>query len=195
MKKILVVLSLLTVVIMVASCASSGGGKGRKTAGGFPQFVLDAIKEADTTEGLMFAVGSAKMGNMSQSMTYSTARARRELSRTLVTVVDDMILDHFAGSENDSSMDTGFQEDVGLLLSRSVLRGSRITTQNSDATGRVWTVVHLSKNDAVAEANDAASQAKKKRKDARTEAFNALNYADKAWNGMTNKPIPHNDKD
>ena len=182
MKRTLFTICLLLAAMVVISCASSGSGGldsaggaaanrtpsqtasgsgssgGRAVNSGVPQFVKDALKKAP--QDAVIGIGTARMANISQSRTTAQTRARAEISRTMESLVQDMVRDYFAGSEVDHSAVMAFTENITVSLSRSRLVGSAIVEEDMDGNGQYWIVMMMGKTQAVNEINQAAAAAK-----------------------------------
>jgi hypothetical protein len=155
MKKIAVVFIALCVLFAVVGCAKPK--EDSRIPGGFPQFVRDALR--NQPEDVLVGIGSSNLTNVNQARNISTSRARAEISRQLNTMIQDMIRDYQAGSEEDPSAVLSFQENITVALSQSTLVGSTVVDQN-EVDGVVWTIVHLGKADVVNEINQAQAAAK-----------------------------------
>ncbi|MDR2731372.1 MAG: hypothetical protein LBB81_10820 [Treponema sp.] len=166
MKKTLFICVSLLAVLIAASCASTGtvpppGGSPstpNQNDSRLPQYIRNARKNAP--EDALIGVGTAKMATLNQSRTISATRARADISRVLDTIIRDMVRDYEAGSEVDHSAVVSFDETITVSLSQARLVGAFIVEEDYDADGNYWTVVMLSKNNAVNEINQAVSAAK-----------------------------------
>jgi len=160
-KNIFITICLLLALMVVVSCASSKGSKaeeGRAASSAFPQFVRDAIRSAP--EDAVIGIGTARMANINQSRTIAQTRARAEISRTMDSIIQDMVRDYFAGSEADPLAVVSYSENMTVALSKSQLAGSFIVAEDMDANGNYWVVVSMGKVEAVNEINQAAAAAR-----------------------------------
>jgi len=178
-KTLLVSLCLFAAFIMMAcgtSGGSSGGGRttsdGRAIAGGVPQFVREASRNAP--EDALIGIGTARMASLGQSRTVATTRARAEISRQMNSMISDMITDYTAGSEVDHSAVVSYQENITTALSRSRLVGASVVDEDQDASGNYWVVVVMGKSNVVNEINQAHAQAR-----LAVPAMAAMNAADR----------------
>ncbi|MDR2501534.1 MAG: hypothetical protein LBD37_10745 [Treponema sp.] len=130
----------------------------RRIGGNVPQFVKDAVK--NTPEDALVGIGTAKMSTVSQSRTYAATRARAEISRQIVTFMQDMIRDFTASSEVDPDSAIAYQENFTLALSKSAMQSSSVVDEDHDDKGAYWVVVMMPKDGAAREINQAAAQAK-----------------------------------
>ncbi|MCL2809371.1 MAG: hypothetical protein FWD24_04810 [Treponema sp.] len=130
----------------------------RPVSSRIPQEVRDAIRNAP--EDALVGVGTANLRSLSQSRTVSATRARAELSRQMDTFIQDMVRDYTASSEVDHSATVSFQENITVALSRSRLQGAVIVDEVEDERGNYWTIVMLSRQNALNEVNQAVSAAK-----------------------------------
>jgi len=151
MKKIGVIITVCLVLALVG-CASSGA------ANGLPPEIQRAIRNAP--EDVLFGIGNANMATLSQSRTMAATRARAEISRSMNSMIDDMVRDYTASSEVDRAAALAFQENITVALSRSTLNGSQIVEQTSDKEGNWWCVVYLSKADVAREITQAQAAAR-----------------------------------
>jgi len=171
MKKLYLLLCLPAVMLMFASCkssptvssntaspAGSSADSGRKVDSRIPQFVKDYIKKAP--EDAIVGIGTASHANLNSRMTYSENRARAQISRQLISVVNNMIRDYTAESEVDPSAVMSFQEQITTTLSRSTLQGATIVDADEDDKGNFWTVIMMNKASVAREINQAAAAAK-----------------------------------
>lgn len=160
------VITVLLTVLFIISCGTSGGSSGavkttsdgRATSGGMPQFVRNAVRNAPPD--VIVGVGSAKMANLHQSRTIAQTRARAEIARKMGSTVDDMVTDHFQGTEVDHSAVTGFSQNIIRSLARSQLVGTVVIEEDRDGEGNYWIVMTLGKNNVVREINQAVAEAK-----------------------------------
>ncbi|MDR1444628.1 MAG: hypothetical protein LBI94_07090 [Treponema sp.] len=129
---------------------------------GVPAFVNDAYLNA--SEDVLIGIGTYKIGadmsKMGTGKTFAETRARTDISRQLVSIVQNMINDYTATSEIDPGAAISFQEDITQSLSKSELRGSRTIKLERDDNGLLWVVMEYSKSSAVAEVNQAANAAR-----------------------------------
>jgi hypothetical protein len=167
MKKLYLFIFLLAVTLVMASCGSSPAvspntastaDSGRKVDSRIPQFVRDYIRK--TPEDALVGVGTASHATLNSRMTYSESRARAQISRQLISVVNNMIRDYSAESEVDPSAVMSFQEQITTTLSRSTLQGAAIVDADEDEKGNFWTVIMLNKTAVAREINQAAAAAK-----------------------------------
>jgi PBP1b-binding outer membrane lipoprotein LpoB len=138
--------------------AASAAPAERKVNTRIPQFARDAVKK--TPEGVLVGIGTARMATTSQSMTTASARARAEISRQMITMVEDMIRDFTAGSEVDRSSVLQFSENISVLLSKSTLQGSSVVDIDFDDNGNAWSVVMFGRTNTENEIKQAQAQAK-----------------------------------
>ncbi|MDR2517105.1 MAG: hypothetical protein LBC88_06975 [Spirochaetaceae bacterium] len=151
---------------LLAGCASTGGaatggggsGRGRNIRGNTPQFVKDAVK--NQPEDALVGIGTARLNSVSQSRVTAATRGRAEISRQLITIVEDMVRDYTASSEVNPEAALAYQSNITLALSRSALQGSRVVEEDQDETGAYWVVVMMPRNAAAQEVNQAAAAAK-----------------------------------
>jgi len=155
MKKISGVIITVCMILALAGCASN-----RAAGPGLPPEIQRALN--NVPEDVLYGLGDGFLNTVSQSRTQAAARARAEISRTMNTMVDDMIRDYQASSEVDRAAALSFQENITVSLSRSTLNGSQIVAQAQDSDGRWWAVVYLSKADVAREITMAASQAQQR---------------------------------
>ena len=162
-----ILISLLAVVMMISiTVSAAAGGKKepppapaeREVDSRLPQFVRDALKNAP--EDALVGIGTANMRSLSQSMTMARTRARADISRSLNTMMMEMITDYTANSEFDHSAALAFQEEIRVALSKSELRGAVVVEEDIDANNNYWSVVMLSKTTAVNELDQAMAAAK-----------------------------------
>ena len=105
-------------------------------------------------------IGTARMSSVSQSRTFAATRARAEISRQILTLMQDMIRDYTASSEIDPDAAIAYQENFTLALSKSALQGSSVVNEDMDDNKGYWVVVMMPKDGAAREVNQAAAQAK-----------------------------------
>jgi hypothetical protein len=163
----------LAALLVLAGCASSGQSQQqsgqapakaaaapveRRIGGNVPQFVRDAVK--NTPEDALVGIGTAKMSTVSQSRTYAATRARAEISRQILTLMQDMVRDFTASSEVDPESAIAYQENFTLALSKSAMQGSSVVDEDQDDKGAYWVVVMIPKEGAAREINQASAQAK-----------------------------------
>jgi hypothetical protein len=171
MKKTMILSTAL--VFALFACASTGDGGGnqaeastilsapeRKIAGRVPEFVRNAVR--NTPEDALVGIGTARLASISQSRVISATRARAEVSRQMGTIMRDMVRDFQASSEADPATLLAFQENFTLALSESRQQGSSVVDEDIDDNGNYWSVVILSKVEAIKEINQATTQAKLK---------------------------------
>jgi len=207
MKKTLCIVAvLLTAVILLASCGgtpkSSGGSSAptaaaapaqpaeRKAPSNVPQFVKDALLNAP--EDALIGIGTAKLASQSQSRTIATTRARAEISRTMNTMIKDMITDYTASSEVDPSAALAYQESITTALSKSTLTGSKVIDFDYTSDGTCWVVVALGKSSLVEEINQ--SQAAAKLAVPAMAAFNAQDRMESAFNKANGQELQIGDR-
>jgi hypothetical protein len=130
----------------------------RKIGGNVPQFVKDAVKNAP--EDALVGIGTARMSSTSQSRTFAATRARAEISRQILTLMQDMIRDYTASSEVDPDTAIAYQENFTLALSKSALQGSSVVNEDMDDNKAYWVVVMMPWDGAKKEISQAAAQAK-----------------------------------
>jgi len=130
----------------------------RKIGGVVPQFVRDTLKKAP--EDVLIGIGTAKAASLNQARNVATTRARAEISRTMNTMIQDMIRDYTASSEVDPKAALSFQENLTVALSKSTLTGSTIINEDQDENGNYWVVVMLSKTNVVQEITQAQAAAR-----------------------------------
>ena len=161
MKRTLSIVIAIVALVLAVSCGSSQPAPApasQSIAGSQPEWVKKARRNAP--EDVLVGVGDAKMATVSMSRTQSENRARVEISRQMNSIVENQIRDYQAGSEVDLSAAVAFQQNFSSSLSRSELVGARIVEQDTDENGICWTVIYLSKSDAVREINQAQALAK-----------------------------------
>ncbi|MDR1869546.1 MAG: hypothetical protein LBQ82_06135 [Treponema sp.] len=208
MKKTLCIVAvLLTAVILLASCGgapkSSGGASAptaaaaapaqpaeRKAPSNVPQFVKDALLNAP--EDALIGIGTAKLASQSQSRTIATTRARAEISRTMNSMIKDMITDYTASSEVDPSAALAYQETITTALSKSTLTGSKVVDFDYTSDGTCWVVVALGKSSLVEEINQ--SQAAAKLAVPAMAAFNAQDRMESAFNKANGQELQIGDR-
>jgi hypothetical protein len=202
-KTLFVTLGLLMILLMM-SCASGGGkgnastanspssaNQGRRVNSRVPEFVRNYMR--NTPEDALVGIGTANMGNLNRSMQAARQRARAEISRQMIVIVQDMVADFTAGSEDDRSAGTSFMENVSSSLSRSTLRGSSSVDEDEDERGNYWVVMMLNRTSAVQEINQAVSAAKLAVP--RMQAFDAQARMNAAFDAHYKKEIGYADKD
>ena len=121
----------------------------------------DSIRQAmrNVPEGAVVGVGSARMASTSLSQITAEARARAEVTRTLDSVVRNMIIDFQRASEADPSQTLAFTEVVTTILAESRLQGAQVAEREIGPNGEFWVVVVLSRQEAVTEITAASSSA------------------------------------
>jgi hypothetical protein len=124
----------------------------------FPDFVINAIN--NTSEDNLVGIGKAKLASASQTMIISATRARAEISRQMITLIQDMVREYQVSSKVNKSAALSFQENITAALSKSTLVGSRIVDADFDDTGSCWTIIQLSKLNILEEINYALAVAK-----------------------------------
>jgi hypothetical protein len=182
MKKTLFILMGLLLISLMVACASSGSKgttttttttttvktttttpttatTGRKANSRIPEFVRNYMKNAP--DDALVGVGTANMGNLNRSMQLARQRARAEISRQMIAMIQDMVTDYTAGSEDDRSAGMSFMENISVSLSKSTLKGSAPVDEDEDERGNYWSVVMLSRANTVEEINQAVSAAKR----------------------------------
>jgi len=189
MKKALFISIILLAAFVVLSCGSKPAAKaddsGRAVSGGVPQFVRDAVRNAP--EDALIGVGTARSATLSASRTNASTRARAEISRSLNSMISDMIVDYTAGSEVDHSAVLSFQENITTALSRSTLVGSVVVDEDQDKDGNYWVVIMIGKNSAANEINQAAAAAKLNIP--AMAAFNAMDRMDSAFDRQLKQEV------
>jgi len=130
----------------------------RKVGGVVPKFVKDALKEAP--DDALIGIGTAKAPSLNQARTIAATRARAEISRTMDSIMQDMVRDYSASSEVDPKAALSFQENITVALSKSNLTGSTIINEDQDENGNYWVVVMLSKTNVVQEITQAQAAAR-----------------------------------
>jgi len=161
MKKrtIVMVLGIVLLSLFVAACASKQPKEEPKTFGGVPDFVSQAYRSA--SDDVLIGVGAYK-GTDDTARRYAQERARVDISRQLKTIVDSMVTDYDARSEQDKKAVLSFQESITRTLSNTTLTGSKI--EDFDVVDKTyWVVVSYSKSlvarDVISQAEAAAKLA------------------------------------
>jgi hypothetical protein len=200
MKKIAVVFVVLCVMFAVVGCATtattSGGGTAgmSRVPGSFPQFVKDALMSVP--EDVLVGIGVYNTGGqasrLQQGITIAQTRARADISRQLNTMIQDMIRDYTAGSEQDSSAGLSFQENITVALSKSELTGA-IPKEIDEVDGKVWAIVWLEKSNAAANINQA--QAAARLAVPAMAAFNAEDRMNEAFGRQASQEYQSNERD
>ncbi|MDR1230314.1 MAG: hypothetical protein LBK61_02810 [Spirochaetaceae bacterium] len=186
MKKSFVLGAAVVLLLSLAGCASApviSGASGSMSKGlsGVPSFVNDAYLNA--SEDVLIGIGTYRIGNdmskMGTGKTFAETRARADISRQLVSIVRDMVIDHMATSEIDQNAAVSFQENITQTLSRAELKGARTVKLERDDNGLLWVIMEFSKSAAATEVNQAANAAKLAIPAA--AAFDALQRMDTAF--------------
>jgi hypothetical protein len=146
-----------------------------------------------TPEDALVGVGTANMGNLNRSMVAARNRARAELSRQMISMVQDMVRDYTAGSEDDRSAGISFMENITVTLSKSSLRGSAPVDEDEDERGNYWSVVMLTKANTVQEINQAVSAAKLAVP--KMASFDAEKRMNAAFDAQFARELGYSDKD
>lgn len=162
MKKALVVVVLVVAVGFVAtSCATGPSAQAAAWpgAGGIPERILQARRDALPIEGAIVGVGSANMGTVARSRSTATNRALGELTRQLGTIVEYMAIDLGVGAESNPGAQIEFQLEIQRTLARQTLRGVEIVEEYMAADGQYWVAARLSRQNAAMEIAAAADAA------------------------------------
>jgi len=187
MKKTYLVIAALLVALMVVACGSTGPSGGttpqQSSGSGLPDIVRRARQ--NRPEGVVIGIGSSNLGSQSQAKGAAETRARAEIARALESMVTNMIRDYQAASEADPSAQLSFQEEITTTLAKSKLQGAEIVDEDY-VNGVYYVVIHLDKNRAAREMNNAVQSAAKLAIPAMA-SFNAeerMNDALKAWSAQ-----------
>lgn len=159
MKKIVLVLVVLSLVFMAAACGSAPAADSApaERMSGLPDIVRNARRNAP--EGVLIGVGSAKLASMSQSKVLAETRARAEIARAMNSMVREMVRDYTASSEVDPDSALAFQENINVTLAEAKIQGAVISDEDF-IDGIYYVVIYLSKTDVVKEINQAQAAAK-----------------------------------
>jgi len=187
MKKrtIVLVFGIALLALFLVACKSNP--KEEQTFGGVPEFVRQAYRNA--SEDVLIGVGSYK-GEDNAARQYASERARVDISRQLETIVQSMVTDYDARSEQDKKAVLSFQESITRSLSNATLSGSK--PEGFDVVkGTTWVVVSYSRS--AARDTLSASQAAARLAVPAAAAFDALsrmdNAFDKAAGGKGSVPV------
>jgi len=190
MKKrtIVMVLGIVLLSLFVAACASKPK-EPEKTFGGVPDFVKQAYRSA--SEDVLIGVGAYK-GTDDAARRYATERARVDISRQLKTIVDSMVTDYDARSEQDKKAVVSFQESITRSLSKATLSGSK--PEGFDVVdGTTWAIVSYSKSLAARDLELGNAESAARLAAPAAAAFDALtrmdNAFDKAAGGKASVPV------
>ena len=158
MKKLIGVLVVLFLVFGFMGCASKNIAAPLAESSLFPPVIRDAI--ANAPANVLIGIGDSNLTVLSQARTMSASRARAEIARQMNTIVEDMIRDYMAGSEQDPRAAISFQEVITVSLSRAELTGASVVAQDRDRSGVYWTVVYMSKENVATEITQAQAAAR-----------------------------------
>jgi CBS domain-containing protein len=138
--------------------AQSGGNAPR-----LPDFVTQAMRNAP--EDALVGIGTAKMATLAMSRKEAEARAKEEITRQMIIMVEDMVRDYMAATEVDPSAGLSFAEDMTaedmtMAISKVDLSGVVVVAENIDNDGNYWVVVQLSRTATAQEIQKAQAAAK-----------------------------------
>jgi hypothetical protein len=197
MKKFCVFVLVVGLILSMAGCGTTDT-KGTSapqgpSLGGVPDFVNNAFQNA--SEDVLIGIGMYKIGNdmskMSAGMTFAQTRARADIARQLQSIIQNMVIDHFATSELDPTAQSSFQENITQALAKAELRGAKVVVSNTQ-DGILWVVMEYSKSAAASDFDAAAAAAKLAVPAA--IAFDALSRMDNAFDKTAGGgPVPVGD--
>ena len=159
MKKIIGIAFVVCLAAIMLGCASSAkSASSQPETGGIPPNIQRA--RFSPPDGVIAGMGNAKMANINQSRVTAAQRARVEISQTLDSLTNAMVMDFFAGNEADLSAVMAYTQNISYTLSRSSLSGAEIILEEQGSDGQWWVVMYLSKSNVVQEINQAQAAAK-----------------------------------
>ena len=148
MKKVIVSVFILLMVLSVMGCKTEGEVRLSEN----PSIASFAASPPVDGE-YIFGVGSSKMTSASLSLQAADARARTDIATKLSTEVQAMVIDYSrtAGTENAQTSALSFYESISRQLTRANLKGVEVVSREQTADGTYWTLMRISKNDAIQE--------------------------------------------
>ena len=142
MKKISLILLVLSVAFALMSCASKAPAAG--AASDVPPWLNDM-----PPEDVIWGIGSAKQSSPSMSMTTAEARARVAIARQLQTKVQAMFTDYNLDAGNAKNQaNSSLQEDVSRQMTNMDVSGARPIQRWQGKDGTWWFLVEMKKSDA-----------------------------------------------
>ena len=145
MKKISLILLVLSLAFALMSCAS------KQPAAGSATDVPPWLNEFPPQDAI-WGIGSAKQSSPSMSMTTAEARARVAIARQLQTKVQAMFTDYNLDAGNSKSQaNTSLQEDVSRQITNMDVSGARPIQRWQGKDGTWWCLVEMKKSDARAQ--------------------------------------------
>ena len=145
MKKINLILLGLLVILVVAGCKSEPTPQELLLA---DSEIPDFIANPPISDEFLFGVGSARLGNQTESMRLSDARARTDLAMKLDVEVQSMLIDYsrIAGTENNLTSNLTFYENVSRQLTQANMSGIEVVQRGRSSDGTWWTLSRLDKH-------------------------------------------------
>jgi len=142
MKKISLILLVLSLAFALMSCASKPPAAGSATD--IPPWLNDV-----PPEDALWGIGSAKQSTQSMSMTTAEARARVAIARQLQTKVQAMFTDYNLDAGNAKNQaNTSLQEDVSRQITNMDVTGASVIQRWQGKDGTWWFLVSMKKSDA-----------------------------------------------
>jgi hypothetical protein len=142
MKKISLILLVLSLAFALMSCASKPPAAG--AASDIPPWLNDF-----PPEDAIWGIGSAKQSSPSMSMTTAENRARVAIARQLQTKVQAMFTDYNLDAGNAKNQaNTSLQEDVSRQITNMDVSGARPIQRWQGKDGTWWFLVEMKKSDA-----------------------------------------------
>ena len=140
MKKICLILLVLSFSLALAACGSSAKA-GHVSA---PEWINEF-----PPDDVFWGIGIARQSSQSMSMTTAEARARVSIARQLNTKVQAMFTDYNLDAGNARNQaNTSLQEDVSRQITNIDVSGARPIKRWQAPDGTWWDLVEMKKSDA-----------------------------------------------
>jgi hypothetical protein len=127
----------------------AGGSKEATSPSNAPRTIdpADFIRNIsmNAPEDVLVGIAYAKESSTSASKTSAVNRAKEEIGRQIVSIVQMMVTDYTASSEVEPSPSISLQESVSRTISS--LSGINIVDEGIDADGNYWVAVYMNKAD------------------------------------------------
>jgi hypothetical protein len=157
---------------VLAGCTGQPRVKGGAKTGGRENLGANGLKDVPvfvgktyqtSADNVLVGIGAYNFGGdaskMGMARTRAETRARTDVSRQLLTIVENMVMDYFESSDLDPDAAALFQEDITKTLSKSDLSEAKVIQWGADDDGIMWVVVQYDKAAASAEVNKAVGMA------------------------------------
>ena len=146
MKKFSFILMGLMIILLALGCKSDPPTPQEQLLADseIPNF----ISNPPISDEFIFGVGSARLGNQTESMRLSDARARTDLAMKLDVEVQAMLIDYsrIAGTENNLTSNLTFYENVSRQLTSANMSGIEVVERGRSSDGTWWTLSRLDKH-------------------------------------------------